>query len=186
MPNFGIGISYIYRRYGSMQATYRNGVPSSTYSPVSFTRPCGNDLCDQPSYAGVYYQRTTALPTPSTLRNYDYYRNYNGIELTARKRFSHRWLMNSSFTYNVAHFFYPTIDDFASGTTTGDPTNYDLQNGRESAGTSGLNGPRWIAKASAMYALGWGCRRRRSSTCAKGFSSTARFSRRTAPDLSPR
>src|SRR2546428_1267128 len=31
--------------------------------------------------------------------------------------------------------------------------NYDLQNGRDS---SGLNGPRWLAKASAMYALPWG------------------------------
>src|SRR6185295_3564540 len=157
MPNFGVGISYIYRRYGSMQNTYRNGVSSSTYSPVPFSRTCGNDLCDQPSYSGVYYQRTTALPTPSTLRNYDYYRNYNGIELTARKRFSHRWLMNSSVTYNHTRIFYPTIDDFAFGTTTGDPTNYDMQNGRDATGgNTGISGPRWIAKASGMYALGWG------------------------------
>ena len=156
MANFGVGISYIYRRYDSMQATYRNGVASSSYVPVTFTRNCGNDLCDQPSYSGVYYQRTTALPTSSTLRNYDYYRNYHGIEVTARKRFSRRWLMNSSFTYNRTRFYYPTVDDFANGTTTGDPTNYDMQNGRESAGTSGINGPRWIAKFSGMYALPWG------------------------------
>jgi len=59
-------------------------------------------------------------------------RNYHGIELTARKRFSHRWLMNSRFTYNHTRFFYPTIADFANGVNginanTGDPTNYDLR-----------------------------------------------------------
>ena len=37
------------------QDTYRVGVTSSSYSPVSFSRPCGNTFCDQPSYSGVYY-----------------------------------------------------------------------------------------------------------------------------------
>src|SRR5262245_10011116 len=139
MSNFGVGVSYIYRRYSNMQDTYRNDVLSSTYAPVSFTRTCGNTLCDEPSYSGVYYQRATALPTASTLRNYDYNRDYNGIEITARKRFSHRWLMNSSFTYNHTRAFFPNVDDFASqatlgATNTGDPTNYDMQNGREPTG----------------------------------------------------
>jgi hypothetical protein len=156
MPDFGVGISYIHRRYGDMQDTFRNGVLSASYSPVTFTRSCGNGSCDQPAYSGVYYQRATALPTPSTLRNYDYYRNYNGVEVTARKRFSQRWLMNSSFTFNRTRFFYPNINDFSNRTTTGDPTNYDLQNGRDSSGTSGINGPRWILKLSGMYALPWG------------------------------
>jgi hypothetical protein len=155
-PNLGVGISYIYRRYGNMQDTYRNGVSASSYSPVSFTRTCGNDLCDEPGYSGVYFQRTAALPTASTLRNYEYYRNYNGIEVTGRKRFTHRWLMNSSFTFNRTRFFYPNIDDFSATTTTGDPTNYEMQNGRDSSGTSGINGPRWILKVSGMYALPWG------------------------------
>ncbi|PYR52300.1 MAG: hypothetical protein DMF95_06735 [Acidobacteria bacterium] len=53
--------------------------------------------------------------------------------------------MNSRFTYNHTRFFYPTIADFANGVNgingnTGDPTNYDLQNGRDSSGTSGING----------------------------------------------
>jgi carboxypeptidase family protein len=156
MPEFGVGVSYIYRRYDDMQDTYRNGVAASSYSPVSFTRACGNTLCDQPSYSGVYYQRQTALPTASTFRNYVYYRTYNGFEATARKRFSKRWLMNSSFTFNRTRFYYPVVDDFAPGSTTGDPTNYDMQNGRDSSGTSGINGPRWILKLSGMYALPWG------------------------------
>src|SRR4030095_16267674 len=40
--NFGVGLSYIYRRYGDMQDTYRNGVTSATYAPVSLTRPGGS------------------------------------------------------------------------------------------------------------------------------------------------
>jgi hypothetical protein len=151
--NFGVGVSYIWRRYTNMQETYRNGVLSSSYVAVDFSRPCGSNACDRASYSGVYYQRATPLPTASTLRNYDYDRNYHGIELTARKRFSQRWLMNSSFTFNRTRFFYPDVNDYSWGTTTGDPTNYDLVNGRDS---SGLNGPRWLAKMSAMYALPWG------------------------------
>jgi hypothetical protein len=153
MPSFGIGVSYIYRRYGDPQDTYRANVSSATYAPVSFSRPCGNSLCDQPTYSGVYYQRVAALPTGSLLRNYDYKRNYHGIEATARKRFGNRWLLNSSFTYNHTRFFYDRVDDFS---TSADPTNFDLQNGRDSSGTSGLNGPRWTAKLSGMYALPWG------------------------------
>src|SRR5262249_39307620 len=113
MVNFGVGISYIWRRYDNFQETYRNGVLSTTYASVSFDRSCGIALCDAPSYSGVYYQRATALPTPSTLRNYDYHRNYSGVEITARKRFSNHWLMNSSFTYNHTRAFFPTIEDFA-------------------------------------------------------------------------
>src|SRR5262249_46090847 len=85
-----------------------------------------------------------------------YHRTYHGIEATARKRFSQHWLMNASLTVNRTRFYYPTIDDFSFGSTTGDPTNYDMQNGRDSSGTAGLNGPPWIPKLSGMYALPWG------------------------------
>jgi hypothetical protein len=148
--NFGVGVSYIRRKYSDFQDAYRVGVTSDSYAPVSFTRACGNTSCDQPTYSGVYYQRPTALPTGTMLRNYDYYRNYHGFELTARKRFSNGWLMNSSFTYNNTKFFYPTRSDFA---TSADPTNYDFSNGYDSGGT---NGPRWILKLAGMYALPWG------------------------------
>ena len=62
MAGFGVGVSYIWRRYSNLSTTFRDGVSSSSYSPVSFSRPCGNDLCDQPSYTGTYYQRAAPLP----------------------------------------------------------------------------------------------------------------------------
>lgn len=149
MSDFALGVSYIKRKYHNFQDTFRNGVTSSLYSPVTITRPCGNLLCDDPTHTVTYFQRATALPAASTLRNYNAYRNYDGIELTARKRFSNNWLMNSSFTFNKTIINYPTIEDFS---TTADPTNYQQQNGQDS---SGLNGARWVLKLSGMYALPW-------------------------------
>ncbi len=148
MADFAVGVSYIWRRYHNFQGDYRNATADS-YAPVTFTAACGNSLCDQPSYTATYYQRPTALPTGTVLRNNEFTRDYNGIELTARKRFTNKWLMNSSYTWNSTVLDYPSVTDFS---TTADPTNFDFTNGADSGG---LNGPRWTAKLSGMYALPW-------------------------------
>lgn len=148
MAGFAVGVSYIWRRYHNFQGDYRNATADS-YAPVTFTAACGNSLCDQPSYTATYYQRPTALPTGTVLRNNEFTRDYNGIELTARKRFTNKWLMNSSYTWNSTVLDYPSVTDFS---TTADPTNFDFTNGADSGG---LNGPRWTAKLSGMYALPW-------------------------------
>lgn len=151
MRDFAVGISYIWRNYHNFQNSYRNVTPDS-YAPVTFTAPCGNTLCDAPSYTATYYQRATAVPTGTVLRNDQASRSYNGLELTARKRFTHNWLMNSSFTWNNTLLHYESAADFS---TSADPTNYDKQNGHPSSGTSGINGSRWTAKLSGMYGLPW-------------------------------
>jgi hypothetical protein len=151
MSNFGVGFSYIYRRYHDFQDSYRDGVTAASYTPVTFTRACGNAICDQSSYTATYYQRATAVPTASTTRMYDRRDVYHGVEITARKRFSNRWLLNSSFSFNNTRSFSP-IDTFATGASTADPTNYEFIDGRDS---SGLNGARWLGKIAGMYALPW-------------------------------
>jgi hypothetical protein len=148
MADFAVGVSYIWRRYHNFQADQRNSTPES-FSPVTFTSACGNTLCDQASYTATYYQRPTALPTGTVLRLNNGSRDYSGLEITARKRFSHKWLMNSSFTLNNTVLAYESPSDFS---TSSDPTNYDFTNGADSGG---LNGPRWTAKLSGMYALPW-------------------------------
>jgi hypothetical protein len=148
MADFAIGGSYIWRRYHNFQNDYRNATADS-YSPVTFTAACGNSLCDQSSYTATYFQRPTPLPAGTVLRNNDFTRDYNGIEITARRRFTNKWLMNSSFTLNSTVLDYPTVTDFS---TTSDPTNFEFTNGADSGG---LNGPRWTAKLSGMYALPW-------------------------------
>jgi hypothetical protein len=151
--NFGVGVSYIYRRYHNFQAAFRDGVTSAIYSPVTFTDPCGPPatLCDQPTFTGTYFQRAASLPVASTTRNYDGHTVYHGIEVTARKRMSGNWMMNSSFSFNNTRTFN-SMDTFATGGSTGDPTNYEFQNGRDS---SGLNEARWLGKLAGMYVLPW-------------------------------
>ena len=146
--DFAVGVSYIWRKYHNFQGAYRSVTPDS-YAPVTFTSPCGNALCDAASYTATYYQRATAVPTGTVLRNDNASRSYNGIEVTARKRFSHNWLMNSSFTLNNTILHYTGPGDFS---TTADPTNFDFTQGRDSGG---LNGPRWTTKLSGMYGLPW-------------------------------
>ena len=148
MPDLAVGVSYIWRKYHNFQASYRD-VTSGSYSPVTYVDACGNTSCSQPSYTGTYYQRADGLPVATQLRNDDTYRDYNGIEITARKRFSNKWLMNSSFTLNNTVINYPRVEDYS---TSADPTNFDYINGSDS---SGLNGARWTAKLSGMYALPW-------------------------------
>ncbi|MDO8681314.1 MAG: carboxypeptidase-like regulatory domain-containing protein [Acidobacteriota bacterium] len=148
MQDFAVGVSYIRRKYHNLQDDYRN-VTADSYAPVTFTANCGNALCDKPAYSGTYYQRSVALPAGTTLRNTNSFRNYHGLEVTARKRFSHNWLLNSSLTLNNTVINYRGVDDFS---TSIDPTNFDFTNGRDS---SGLNGAKWTAKLSGMYALPW-------------------------------
>ncbi|MGQ0735516.1 MAG: hypothetical protein ACT4QD_17910 [Acidobacteriota bacterium] len=151
LPNFGVGASYLYRRYHDFQDAFRDGVTSASYSPVTFTRACGNTLCDAPSYTGTYYQRATAVPAASTTRVHGRRDIYHGVEVTARKRFSNRWLLNSSVSFNNTNTYSP-IATFATGASTGDPTNYEFIYGRDG---SGLNGSRWLGKIAGMYALPW-------------------------------
>jgi hypothetical protein len=88
-----------------------------------------------------------------------YNRTFNGFELTARKRMSHHWLMNTSFSYNstvvnngFAGAYQNTIGE--------DPTNLSTRNGFQydyaSAG-SGLGNiyvnSKYLFKISGLYQL---------------------------------
>jgi len=161
MPNFGVGVSYIYRNYHQFQDTYRSDPRDTTASysqAITLTVPCGNTVngaltCPQSSYTGTYYQRPTAtgaLHSPTILRNNTQYNTYSGIELTARKRLAHKWMMNSSLSWNRQLHFEPNADtDYL------DPTNHlpvELISGFESGTRNGA----WIGKISGMYQFPWG------------------------------
>ncbi len=149
MANFGVGASYIYRNYHQNRGTFRVGAFSSEYTPVTFTATCANVVngvptCDQASYTGTYFQRATALPAATILRNSGTYTIYHGVELTARKRFSDKWMMNSSFTWDHGVFWEPQADrDYL------DPTNVALVNGQSDGVVP------WVFKLSGLYALPW-------------------------------
>jgi hypothetical protein len=116
--------------------------------PVNFTVTCGNPAtCGTQTFSGTYFQRPTALHAPTILRNDGRYDTYKGLELTARKRFSNRWMMTGSVVRNDQAHFEPEADrDYL------DPTNHDFINGYE----SGTRNGKWVGKLSGMYQLPWG------------------------------
>jgi hypothetical protein len=140
---------FIHRKYHQFQAAYRSDPAdvSAAYAPVAFTATCGNPAtCGTNVFSGTYYQRPAALHAATLLRNDGRYDTYNGLELTARKRFSNRWMMTASLVRNSQTHFEPQADrDYL------DPTNHDFINGFE----SGTRNGRWVGKLNGMYQLPW-------------------------------
>lgn len=150
MANFAVSASYIWRRYNHFLNSYvpDNLERTSDFVPVTLTAPCGNASCDQSKYTVTYWQLPFTEPAQQVLRNNEQRRAYQGVELTARKRFGRRWMMNGALTLNDTKIFYdggPDVDYK-------DPTNIAQQDGFQ-VGT--LNA-RWVGKLSGMYALPWG------------------------------
>jgi hypothetical protein len=160
MDNFGVGVSYIHRRIGRFTFNVPEGLSPSQFSPVNFTTACGNTSCEQTSYTGTYYTLASALPGSRVETNQDFRRIFHGLEFTARKRMSNKWMLNGSLTLNSATYSAPpegyqdTIapDIFAVAALPMDPTNREFIEGEQTL----INGTRWIAKVSAMYQLPWG------------------------------
>lgn len=149
MKNFGVGVSFIGRKYHQFLGTYRSDPAdiSASFVPVTFTATCGNPLtCGTQTFTGTYYQRPTALKAATIRRNNGVYDTYKGLELTARKRFSDRWMLMGSFVLNNQIHFEPEADrDYL------DPTNHEFTNGFE----SGTRNGKYVGKLSALYVLPW-------------------------------
>jgi hypothetical protein len=151
MSNFGVGAMFIYRKYHQFLITQRYLDSTSEYSgPIAFTANCGNTTCPQSSYSGYYFQRATNTHGDTLRTNSTSYNTYKGLEVTARRRLSHRWMMTTSYVHNVQKAFstfVPSLDYL-------DPTNrfpIDYINGYED---SSRNGPH-VFKLSGLYQFKW-------------------------------
>jgi hypothetical protein len=157
---FAVGASYIWRRYANFQFADTLGLDPSDYSAVNFQPTCtvAGARCD----AVTYYVPNFQLPTVTNLTNFtsdQYNRTFNGVEVTARKRMSNRWMMNSSFSYNSTIVNNGFAGAFANGVPE-DPTNLTLRDGFQydylTAG-SGLGNvyvnAKWLFKLSGLYQL---------------------------------
>jgi hypothetical protein len=151
---FAVGGNYIWRRYSDFNWTPTLGVSTtgSDYSAVT-TTPTGCPAgADCPSI--TFYNPNFQLGSISTLTNQpNFNRVFNGVELTGRKRLSHNWLMNTSFSYNS------TIVNYGPGSYQ-DPTNIVQRSGYQyDYGTSGSGignvfvNAKWLYKISGMYQL---------------------------------
>jgi len=146
LRDFAVSASYIWRKYDRFNWSPRIGLSSSDYTPVNYSANCGNATCGQTSYSVVYYQIPFTIPAASILTNQDFYRNFNGFELSARKRLSHNWQLNGSLTLNSAVDHYPSKQSYQ------DPTPIPFADNAQSPSMNA----RWVAKVSGTYLLPWG------------------------------
>jgi len=157
VSNFGVGAMFIYRKYHQFCGSSQQGCVGSAVryldsvyptGPIAFTAPCGNALCDQPSYTGYYFNGPT-LHTNTIEENIGEYRTYAGLELTARKRLSNHWMMSTSYVRNNEKLYEVTPGvDFL------DPTNRNPVNMVSGYEDGTRNGPH-VFKLSGMYQLPW-------------------------------
>lgn len=147
MANFGVGASYIYREYPDYENfTITPGVNSADYVPVTFTAPCTSPACTDPSYTVTYYQLPYPRPGGGFRRNADRTRKYQGLELTARKRFSDRWMLNASANFQSTRYFYGGPDVAYQ-----DPTDVAMLDGAQ----TGTANAKWLGKVTGLYVLPW-------------------------------
>jgi hypothetical protein len=160
---FAVGANYIYRRYGNFSWNDRPGISSADFVPVTFTPaasacPTGANCSTITFYQPLFQNPTTLFETNIP----GYTRNYNGVEVTGRKRLSHHWLMNTSFAYNstIVNFgsFAGSQPSIASATISEDPTNRSLRDGSQydylTAGSGVGNvyvNAKYLFKVSGMY-----------------------------------
>ena len=133
MNGLAVGASYIWRKYDNFNWQDRVGLTSADYAPVNYTpTTCpATARCEQVTY----YQPTIPIPSAFIRTNVpDRSRDFNGFELTMRKRMANRWSMSGSYAYNNA------IDNWDSADAYEDPTNIDLWDGYQYAPESAGSG----------------------------------------------
>jgi hypothetical protein len=140
--DFAVGASYIWRRYDRLAWEDREGLSSADYVPVTFTATGCPGGCPQVTY----YQPVIPVPAVQRLTNRpDHYRSFNGLELTARKRYTQRWMLNGSLAFSDAR------DHYTSPASYEDPTTIPFSDNAQISS----NSSRWVVNLSGLYKLPW-------------------------------
>jgi hypothetical protein len=160
--DFAVSASYIWRKYTNFRSIDISNFGPENWTEVSWTPtgcPAGAE-CPTVSY----YQPTSQIPTNYVYKNVsDFWRGYQGFELTARKRFSDNWQINGSYAYNDAPVHFDSPEAYVWWSNRSDPTNIEntLNDGQfaEQSTTSGIDNvyvnATWIARLSGSYTLPW-------------------------------
>ncbi len=119
-----------------------------TESRQNYIGPIQGSLTyDGRTYEYEYWTLDRYRPAGGLLTNRpDAHRNYTGIEISAVKRLSNRWMMNASLSLQKAILHYGEKGYH-------DPTNIDKFEGGPFFGDA-----QWMAKLSFLYQLPWGVR----------------------------
>jgi hypothetical protein len=162
MPDFAVGASFIARKTVNFRGSWTtdgtwamNSWTSANYTgPFTYTPPAANCPTGASCSSVEYWSPNSTVPVYYLYTNTPgFYRTYKGIELTARKRLSKKWMMNSSFAWNDAPQFYP------AGSYQ-NPTNIWSSNGGQYAPQSTSSGidnvyvnAKWTFRVSGVYQL---------------------------------
>ena len=157
-PGWGVGANYIWRKYDRFNWDDTVGLASSDYSPVKYMPPSAS--CPQASARCpeiTYYVPNFTIPSLRIRTNRpDFFRDFNGFELTMRKRYANRWMASASYAYNSAKEHYDSPASYE------DPTaviNRDNAQYAPEVGGSGIDNvfpnTQWIFKLNGQYTLPW-------------------------------
>jgi hypothetical protein len=98
-----------------------------------------------------YYVICQGCARPSGVGNVVFttpnYQIYQGLDVTANKRFSQRWQMSTGFTLQSVPQHFPTNSPSFTN-----PTGREFQEGNMPTGQTGVG---WLIKANGAYQFGW-------------------------------
>jgi hypothetical protein len=150
MANFAVAVDYIYRKYDRGTTTYTLGFqPGAAGYPLSqiYVQQPGGYTDPVTGITAPYYVVCQGCMRPSgaaqiTMTTPDY-RVYQGVDITATKRYSDRWQMQAALTLQTNPSYFP------EGTAAFiNPTNREWRDGASTI-------PRYNLKMNGSYTLPW-------------------------------
>ena len=150
MANFAVAVDYIYRKYDRGTTTYTVGFqPGASGFPLSqiYVQQPGGYTDPVTGITAPYYVVCQGCSRPSgaaqiTMTNPDY-QVYHGIDITATKRYSHKWQMQGALTLQTNPSYFPE-----GSATFINPTNREFRDGASTI-------PRYNLKMNGSYTLPW-------------------------------
>lgn len=158
-PDFSLAANFIYRYMNNYIWYPINDVTSADWTVTRTMTNTGlEDRYDGTSYTATWYELASKRPAGVNLTNReDYHQKFMGIEVTATKRLSNRWMMNLAFNYNDHRQYFDSPAGYQN------PTNVDAMNGEimayEMRGSGKVRiwtNTRWQIKWNGMYQLPYG------------------------------
>ncbi len=158
-PGTAIGVNFIYRKMTRFTWDEWPGITADSYVPIQVSA--------EDSEVGIpytYWQLQDGLSKPFNVyetQHPDYYRDYKGVDIIFKHRFSNHWMANASMTFQDWRVHYQSRAAYYHG----DPTNHDpvdmLDNcqmaveSRGSGKTDVFPNSKWMFKAGGLYEFPW-------------------------------
>ena len=133
--NFGLDLSYIYRKDDHDMMSHRIGETADMWVRREWV-PTPAQVESLPEGVGAtqffYYEIAPGVVRPANVTHTersDEYAVYRGWEISARKRMSNRWQMNAGFTWNDRRLYNITGSNIANNQPDFDLTNGNMVRG---------------------------------------------------------